>query len=84
MANIRVIAQTIGGMALSVSVASATASVAAQEYRIKQVAQPATIPIISNIFPVSLTLMLLESVLAWDDKLAIWGDSPTEWRQPDD
>lgn len=62
MANIRVLARAIGGIALSISVVSVTASVVVQEYRIKQVAQPATIPIISNIFPVPLTPMLPESV----------------------
>lgn len=71
MANIRVLAQTIGGIALSVSVASVTASVAVQEYRIKQVAQPATIPIISNIFPVPLTPMLPESVFALENAITL-------------
>lgn len=54
MANIRVLARAIGGIALSVSIASVTASVVVQEYRIKQVARPANVLVISDIsvFPV--------------------------------
>ena len=87
MANIRVFAQVAGGIALSLSVASVSASALLQEKRIRLVAtpsplvsmavapqeqltsvsvfsRPATIPIISNIFPLPLTPLSSESVFA--------------------
>lgn len=65
MANIRVSAQTVGGLALSVAAATASASLTVQRYRISRMAAPQTL-ITVTLFPLPLRPLTEVSAIATD------------------